>query len=77
MKCPKCGGKMVLDGKSGSIKCPTCSKIKRELKVSKHQHNDLTYYKVKNAVNVVTESVFLLPEEIQTFINEGVVVKIK
>lgn len=75
MKCNVCGSPMAVNSK-GEVHCPTCSKLKRKISVVKTTYGDFTYYKTKDTVNVVVDE-YLLPEELNKLVNQGVEVKIK
>jgi len=66
---------MTINSK-GEIVCPVCSKSKKSLVVTYHKFNDLEYYKVETANNLIIDN-YLLKEEVIDLINKGVEVKLK
>ena len=76
MKCSECDSNYQVDGK-GRLFCPTCnSNIKKKLNVVSIRYNEIEYYKVMDSDNIATNT-YLLPEELDTLIKEGVEVRIK
>jgi len=75
MKCSICGGALTVNNK-GEITCPQCSKLKRKLKLTQCNYNDFIYYKVKDTLNLVVDE-YLLPDEVNKYVNQGVEVTIK
>ena len=66
---------MTINSK-GEIVCPVCNSSKKSLVVTYHRFNDLEYYKVEAANNLIVDN-YLLKEEIIDLINKGVEVKLK
>lgn len=59
----------------GQLSCPTCSKLKRTLTVTGFAFNDLKYYTVKTALNIIVDKL-VLQEELDELVKTGVEVKI-
>ena len=75
MKCPNCGGKMIVSSK-GALECPICNNLKRKIEATKMTYNEFDFYKVKKTLNIITDE-YLLPEDIRNLVNKGVEITVK
>jgi len=68
MKCPKCGNKLTL--RDGQLYCSNCdSNRTRKLAVKREIVNDLEYFRVVSAENIIIDK-YLLRDELQQLLNK-------
>ena len=75
MTCPKCKGPMSINSQ-GALTCLQCVSVKRSLVVSVIQYNDFEAYRTIKSHNLVVDE-YLVKEEVEDLINQGVQVEIK
>jgi len=75
MKCPNCGGNMVINPK-GILECPICSNTERKIEAMRVRYNDFEFFKVIKAENITTD-MYLLADDIEDLAKKGVKIIIK
>jgi len=75
MKCPNCGGNMVINPK-GILECPICNSTERKIEATRVRYNDFEFFKVIKAENITTD-MYLLVDDIEDLVKKGVKIIIK